>query len=313
MYKPESKISLIYPILPLRIRQAVMNIDRSELKEIQEIRLRRSKPLCVTALGKEYALTTDSRLVNDARAALIVSEEEVTSAYRAALDNSIHSHAADIRQGFITAAGGCRVGFSGTAVTGSEGRGTLLGVKDISSLNIRIAREILGCAEGIYDRFMKDEPASLLIAGTPGSGKTTVLRDLCRLLGQSAKIAVIDERNELAAVKNGCANCDVGLHSDVFTSYSKRDAIEIALRTMSPDVLVCDEIGSKNELEAFALALDSGVKIVASCHASCVSEVRRRPAVSRLIKLGAFDSCAVLGKGSLVGRVVEAAALRKRL
>ncbi|MBR4622310.1 MAG: Flp pilus assembly complex ATPase component TadA [Ruminococcus sp.] len=312
MYKNQSRITSIYPLLPLELRQAVMSIDKSELEEIQEIRLRRNKPIGITALGKEYFLTRSGTLSNDDANTVKVSGNVLEAVYRAALDNSIHSHASEIREGYITVGGGCRIGFCGTAVIEGGIEGRLQSVKDVNSLNIRIAREIHGCAEGIYSRFMKDGLSSLLIAGPPSSGKTTVLRDLCRIIGSSYKTAVIDERNELAAVKDGDTHCEIGLHSDVFTSYKKSDAIETAVRTMSPDVIICDEIGSKRELEAYLYALDSGVKLVATCHASSVCEARKRETVSKLIKLGAFEYMAVLGKGSLVGRVVEAAAVPRR-
>ena len=312
MYSTNSKITSIFPLLPGRLRSPLLSMSRSELREITELRLRRSRPFFVTACGREYALSPDGRLCNDPARAVTVTPDELTQVYRAALDNSIHSHAAEIREGFVTVSGGCRVGFCGTAVTEAGTDGRLQGVKDVSCINIRIAREVQGCAEELYNRTMSDGLSSLLLSGPPASGKTTVLRDLCRLLGADHRLAVIDERNELAAVEKGEPSCNVGLHRDIFTSYDKAAAIEMAVRTMSPEALVCDEIGSKRELSAYMYALGSGVRLIATCHASSVADAKRREVVSRLIKLGAFDRAAVLGTGPLTGRIVETATFGKQ-
>lgn len=311
--KSISKIANIYPLLPGRLRSAVLAVSRPEASRITELRLRRSRPLCVTADGREYALSQDGRLLNDPSQALTVTADDVEHTYRAALDNSIHSHAAEIRNGYITVSGGCRVGFCGTAVSEAGLGSRLQGVKDISCINIRIAREVPGCAEELYNRTMTDGLCSLLIVGPPASGKTTVLRDLCRLIGRTRRLSVIDERNELAAVERGEAACAVGLHSDIFTSYDKAAAIEIAVRTMSPEAVVCDEIGSKQELGAYLYAIDSGVRIIATCHAASIAGAKRRAVVSRLIKLGAFDRAALLGTGCMTGRVIDIAPLSEKL
>ncbi len=313
MYTVKSKIENIYPLLPCRLRSAVLAVSRPELSQITELRLRRSRPFCVTAGGREYALTHDGRLMSDPSQALTVTADEVEHTYRAALDNSIHSHAPEIRNGYVTVSGGCRFGFCGTAVNEAGPGSRLQSVKDVSCLNIRIAREVLGCAEELYNRTMTDGLCSLLIVGPPASGKTTVLRDLCRLIGRTRRLSVIDERNELAAVEKGEAACAVGLHSDVFTSYDKAAAIEIAVRTMSPEAIVCDEIGSKKELDAYMYALDSGVRLIATCHAASIAGSKRRDAVSRLIKLGAFDRAALLGTGCMTGQIIDTAVLSKKL
>ena len=178
-------------------------------------------------------------------------------------------------------------------------------VKNISSLNIRIAREMLGSSDEIYAKCFSDKPMSLLIASPPSGGKTTVLRDLARKLGERWRVALIDERNEFAATVAGEPQNLIGAMTDVFNSYNKYEGIMMAVKVMSPQILICDEIGSSEDNEALQYALNSGVKLIASCHASSLDELKKRRYISKLIKDKAFDALAVLGTGTMCGRLVS--------
>ncbi len=298
-----SKLDFAMELLTPKVKNAVMSISESERLRIQEIRLRIGKKLTVTVFGKEYFVTFDGRLMNSSENSVDITAEDIEYTFAHAFQNSIHSFHREITQGYITCCGGCRVGFCGTAILNSSKDFAVENVKFISSVNIRIAREVRGCSREIYERVFKDETASLIIAGAPSSGKTTVLRDLCRQLGNSRRISIIDERNEISASVNGFAQNDVGLMSDIFNSYNKYDGIMTAVKVMSPTILVCDEIGSKEDVKALEYALNSGVKLIATCHASNEDELKRRSGISRLIKEKVFDYTAFLGVGSMCGKL----------
>ena len=297
------KLEEIYDLLPPNIKGAVSSIPETEKSSICEIRLPRGRKLSVTAFAKEYFLNYDGRLISSCEGAADVTADDINYVFERALKGSVHSFRREITEGYITVSGGCRVGFCGTAVISPEKGYTVDNVKDISSVNIRIAREIKGCANEIYSKWSGSEAGGILIAGPPASGKTTVLRDLTRQLGSVYRVSLIDERNEIASVYMGEPQNDVGAKTDVLSSYDKYSGIMTAVRVMSPQIIVCDEIGSEKDFEALQYALGSGVKIIASCHAPSYSEVRKKRYISKLIKAGAFSACAVLGTGPLCGKL----------
>ncbi len=299
--RERSKLSYAMALLPDRLKAAVLSAGQSEREKITELRLRRGRSLSAVLYGREYFLTYDGRFMNSFEGAVEVTAEDISQVFTRAFRGSVHSFPREMAQGYITCEGGNRVGFCGTAV--SDRVGEVTSVKDISSINIRIAREVIGCAEAIFDRAFSDGLASLVIASPPCGGKTTVLRDLCRLLGERRRVSIIDERGELASVYEGESQNDVGARSDIFNAYDKSAAVVTAVKVMSPDVLVCDEIGAKGDLEALEYALNSGVRLVCTCHAAVFDDLKKRPAVGRLMKQGYFDFAAMLGTGAMCGRL----------
>lgn len=292
-------------LLPGELAQPVGMIPQLERVRIQEIRLRSGKFLTATVFDKEYFIRSDGKLVSSDEQAVKVTHDNIETLMKRALQFSVHSYSKEISAGYMTVAGGCRVGFCGTAVVSRAQGVGIETVKNISSVNIRIAREVVGSADELMRSVFSAGVKSLLIIGVPSSGKTTILRDLCRSLGRTNRLSIIDERNEIAAVSDGQASNDVGTLSDVFTSYEKYDAIMTAVRVMSPAVLVCDEIGSKEDMRALEYAVNSGVRLIATTHAPDYDQAKRRSGVSKLIKDKVFDYACVLGTGSLCGKVVR--------
>ena len=290
-------------LLDCRLISAVMRISSAWRAKLREIRLRRSKPLSVTVDDEELFVSADGLLLKEPKNAVTVTSESLLHSYRAALRNSVHAFEREISEGYVTVRNGVRVGFCGKAVYSDAGTPKITGLTDISSVNIRIAREIIGCSEEIYNRCFSGGLCYLLIAGPPSSGKTTILRDLSRLISQRYRVSLIDERNELAAVYEGIPANDIGSRTDVFTSYDKYSAIITAVRVMSPQVLICDEIGSSSEVEALRYAAFSGVHLIATCHASDMVDLMNKPAVSELMTIGAFDLAAFLGFGIKCGQI----------
>lgn len=306
----KNKLNYALPLLSDRVRAAVEKLPAGILSEVQEIRLRRAGVLGITLSGHERFVATGGRLTDDAASAFVITDADVDHTYYAALKNSIHSFEKEIRQGYVTAEGGNRVGFCGKAVISYENGERLLTLKDISSVNIRIASEMIGCSDDLCRNIFDGGLCSLLIAGPPASGKTTILRDLCRNLSERARIALADERGELAAVCAGTPQNSVGARTDIFTSYPKITAILTAVRVMSPEIIICDEVGSADELAAFEYAVNSGVRLIASCHAASFDELVHRPVISELLALNAFDFAVILGSGEKCGKVIDRIDLR---
>lgn len=299
--RERSKLSYAMALLPDRLKAAVLSAGQGEREKITELRLRRGRSLSAVLYGREYFLTYDGRFMNSTDGAVEVTTEDISQVFTRAFRGSVHSFPREMAQGYITCEGGNRVGFCGTAV--SDRVGEVTSVKDISSINIRVAREVIGCAEPIFDRAFSGGLASLVIASPPCGGKTTVLRDLCRLLGERRRVSIIDERGEVASVYDGEPQNNVGARSDIFNAYDKSAAVVTAVKVMSPDVLICDEIGAKGDIEALEYALNSGVRLVCTCHAADFDDLKKRPAVGRLMKQGYFDFAAMLGTGAMCGRL----------
>ncbi|MDE7363222.1 MAG: hypothetical protein K2N38_14965 [Oscillospiraceae bacterium] len=254
------------------------------LSGIAEIRLRAGRPgVCVNIFG-------DMRVCSEP-----FSAAEIADCFAEICRYSVHSFQEEIAQGFVTLEGGHRVGICGTAVTNG---GRIEMFKDISGLNIRIAHEVRGCADEIYSRFFRTSPRSLLIAGKPLCGKTTVLRDLARQLGERHRVTLIDSRNELSASYHGTPSLDIGLNTDALVGCAKSEGIMLALRTLSPEAIVCDELG--DDEEAVARAMFCGVKLIASAHAGSLDELETGERTRELARL--FDCRALIGER---GRLLE--------
>lgn len=278
---------------------AVGRLSDAQLEDIQEIRLRIDRPAAVCTEGKILYITENGQLTYNPVSAVTVSEQDMRRTFEAVCQYSVHSFQREISQGFITVKGGHRVGFCGTPVTRN---GTVENIKNINSINFRIAREVKGCSEKLFESCFSGGLCSLLVAGIPSSGKTTILRDLARLLGERFKVSVMDERGEIAAVWNGIPQNDIGINTDVFDGYSKTEGISAAVRVMSPQIIVCDEIGSEEDLSALRGAASCGVYAVASVHAADMSDLQRRFPKGGL---ESFDRIAFLSGMGKVSSIVE--------
>ena len=263
-------------LLSDRLREVMVRLGTKELESVNEIRIRLNKPLTLTVRSGHLVPDIEIR----------ANREDIDTVVSRAFRNSLHSNADRLCAGFVTYENGCRVGLAGTAAL-ADGR--VVNIKHISSICIRLPREIKGISDGIYEHCCCAAVASVLICGAPCSGKTTYLRDLTRCCGNRSRTALIDERGELAAVSNGKCTNDVGLLTDVYDGYPRKTAIESAIRSMSPEVIVCDEIGSDEDVSSLAYAAESGVKLIASCHCGSIEGLMRKPNISKLIKDGMFE------------------------
>lgn len=290
-----NRLDLAAKILPQDIKSALYSLSAARRNTLTEIRLRLGKAPAARDREEEFSLCGADKIK--------VGREHIDAVILRAFRNSIHSHKREMCQGYITIEGGSRVGFCGTAALNPENNFCIENIKDISSVNIRIAHEIKGCGAEIYDKYFSQKPVSMLIAGPPSCGKTTILRDLTRLAGNSRRVSLIDERCEIAAACKGFPQNDVGVMTDVFDGYGKYDGIMTAVKVMSPEVIVCDEIGADEDFNALVYALNSGVKIIATCHCENSDELIKKPVISKLIDYGAFDIALMLGDRQNLGQV----------
>lgn len=269
----------------IRIKELLKGVPEKIKATATEVRLRNDRPVeIVTMTGRVYVSqngVTD-KIINDD--SVLIRKNDILDVFHSICSYSVYSHTAEIKNGFVTLKGGHRVGMCGTAVfSGND----ISSVKDISSINIRIAREIKGCADKLCTLMKDCEKSSMLIVGKPLCGKTTLLRDFARQLSYTYKTAVIDERGELAGTYAGTAQNDMGM-CDIFNGYTKAEGIVQALRSMSPEFIFCDEIGSEQDAFGIEQASYSGVNIVATVHAQSIEDVLMRKNTSMILNSGRF-------------------------
>jgi len=241
----------------------------------EEIRLRVDRPMELICCGK-------SVIPDRCR---IVRPGDLEDTLRRCTGNSVHTYLPQLCKGFATARGGHRFGICGEAIrTG----GAVTGFRNITSLNIRIARQLVGIADPLTARLLERPKKSLLVVSGPGVGKTTLLRDLARGLSLHLHVAIADSRYELAGVSEGRPCFRIG-NCDVMSGVEPGDALEMLIRTMSPEYLVMDEITGRRELDALQSAAFAGVSMLASCHAACPEELRQREIYRPLLTGGLFQ------------------------
>lgn len=249
----------------------------------EEIRVRRNLPLALTVSGEIFFCDKSGQTSkNLPENPITVTKEECFETYYNLCNQSVYAHESEIKEGFITTENGIRAG-----VCGSYNEEGIL--KEIYSLNIRIPREIIGISNEALKGY---SDGGILIAGPPGSGKTTLLRDVVRNLSYRNKITVVDTRGEISG---GLIN-DLGPNTDVIVTPDKSKGIEIAIRTMFPEFLAFDEIGTTDELKGVLKGFKSGVKLITTAHIDNKYKLREREITKRIIDSGEIERIIVLSK-----------------
>lgn len=303
MLGQKSKLDKALNLLTPELAQSFYNMPDRKRKDINEIRLRNKKYLTAVIKGDEFYISANGNISSDYRDSVKITYEDIDHTYKTALRNTIYSFKREISLGYIITDGGNRVGFCGTAVLDDRGKNETL--KNISGISIRIAREIFGVADDLIDKLELTNLKSVLILGPPSSGKTTLLRDLCRQIGMKKRISLIDEKNEISATFRSVAQNDIGNFTDVFNSYTKYYGILSAVKIMSPQLIVCDEIGTAEDAEALDYAINSGVKIIATMHSGNIDDIFKKPHMKDLFSRNAFDYIVLLGTGDSLGKIVS--------
>lgn len=282
---------------PERIKNALLRIN---FNNVYEIRLRVNKPIAINQLGQTYFLSLKGQTSN-CNDAIILTKEEIEIIYYSICENSIFSVNDKIKHGFITLKNGARVGIAGEIVYENDKISTM---KNISSLNIRIPHEIYGCAEIAFNYCITNTFENTLIISPPGAGKTTIMRDLARQISKhniAYNIMIIDERNEISNTIGGITNFDVGILTDVIINSSKEFGFNTAIRTMRPDIIFTDEIGSIKDIESIRLAATCGIKLAATIHAASLNDIRNKKELEELIQSKIFKRYILLSTRKGVG------------
>ena len=286
--------------LPAEVSEPLLRVPRDAARGVTEIRLRSQRPVTLTIGGASYFLRFDGIPIRThTNGVLTLSHAQLESCFHAVCAYSVHTFEECISQGFVPMAGGHRAGICGTALYSDQA----FTVRNVTSLNIRIARtQLLRCSEAMR-RMLLDPHRGLLILGAPGTGKTTLLRACLKELSDAGiRTAVVDERFELAPVTDeGFAETPPDL-CDYFSGYPKHIAMLHAVRAMGPQTLVCDEIGGDEDVDAVRKAANAGVRIIATAHAPDERALRRRPALRALCETGAFQTVVLLSGEPGIGR-----------
>lgn len=274
---PDARLTQAAGCLPIELRNVLAQVSPAEQKQCEEIRLRMGEPLTVTLCGQERTLNSKT-----------IGQNELEETLGRATEYSMHTFADSLRQGFVTIRGGHRIGVCGQAAVQE---GMIVSFRHISSLNIRVAREIKGAADSNLLAQLNEDGAlySTLILSPPGRGKTTLLRDIARQLSDSGiRTALADERSELAGLYHGTPQFDIGRHTDAIDGCPKAEAAMILVKTMSPKLLVLDEITSERDVQAAEYASHCGTAVLASAHAWDLDDFRLRPLYRRLLERQIF-------------------------
>ena len=258
--------------LPHALRRFFYAID---LSEIFEIRLTVGRSVTLYGAHGRAFLSKDGTLSDEPYGCVRVNEAHIAEAMEIATHSSVYSAEDEIRNGFITLDGGHRIGICGSAVI-REGK--IAFQKDISSLSYRLAREVIGAADCVMDSiFPMGQVRSTLIISPPGSGKTTMLRDIARQLSQAGvRVCIADERREIAAMRSGRTSFDIGDSTTVLSGAPKTAAMLMMLRSMAPEVIITDEIGTAADAAAVSVMINSGTRLITSAHGSGVKQLRHR-------------------------------------
>lgn len=293
-----SFVETILKFLPKNIASIISKIPPDQKDELEEIRIRINRPIEIMLKGAPKFLP------------YIIQQEDAFHLMNKISQFSIYTLEEELKRGYITVSGGHRIGLAGKVILEE---GMVKAIRDIASFNIRIAKEQLGIAEWITPYLFKDTWMHTMIIGPPQTGKTTLLRDIARIISSghkrkeipAFKVGIVDERSEIAGCVNGIPQMSFGHRVDVLDACPKAEGMMMMIRSMSPDVLVVDEIGRAEDAEAIQEAVNAGIKLIMTTHGSSMDEIRKRPSLKNIIDQKIFQRFIVLNRASGPGTVTH--------
>jgi len=272
------------------------------IEKLTEIRMRLNKRLVVFVSGKPYYLALDG-ITNVKEKAIIVSREMLYNTIKRASERSLYAVNNQLKQGFLTVLGGIRLGICGEVVVEN---GKIQTIKNFSSINIRIAKEVKNCSLNILEYILSGGFNNTLIISPPGCGKTTLIRDILyqmSLRSYTYNVLLADERYEIANCFNGKPTLDVGDFTDIVSGVEKSYAFDCGLRSMGPDILVTDELATKDDMSSVLRISNSGVKLLASIHAKDIDQLKNKKDFEEILSQKVFKRFVVLGLSRGVGTI----------
>lgn len=302
---PQERFSReILPYFPLPLKNWLADLPHEALLHLEEIRLRINRPVICQFEGRYSWLSEQGRLATLYTDKPFILHSELLQKVIALISqSSFYALETELSQGYLTLKGGHRVGFTGEAIL-EQGR--LKGMKHLSSLNFRIAREIPGAADKLVNALIDETSHRIyhtLIVSPPRAGKTTLLRDLVRQISNGipglwpgANVGLVDERSEIAGCYQGIPQNDIGIRTDVLDSCPKAEGMMLLLRSMSPQVIAVDELGRAEDVDSVLEMLNAGVTVIATVHGHSIEEIQERPNMGNLIKNKVFERIIVLSR-----------------
>ncbi len=296
--------------LALEIKEPLSRLPASLKENTEEIRLRVNSPLMVYSKGLDHYIK-DTGEISNINEALIIDSNMILKTFQLVSNYSIYALSEELKNGFITIKGGHRVGIGGKIIYGREGIET---IKNISSMNFRIAREKKGISDDIIHHLIRDCVfQNTMIISPPQCGKTTLLRDIVRNLSNGLrnkglrgyKVGLIDERSEVAGLYNGIPQKDIGIRTDVLDSCKKADGIMIMIRAMSPEIIAVDEIGCQKDAESISEALRAGIRLIATVHGHSIEDVVSRASIKSLFDEKIFKRFIIMDNSLGIGTIKE--------
>ena len=290
------KYKQIMNILPTEVRNVFFQ-ENVRVEYLQEIRLRVNSSIILICKNKEQILP------------LIGTERIIRETLDYVSNYSLYAYENELKQGFITIEGGHRIGMSGQVLIEN---GRVKNLRYISSLNIRISHEIVGCADKLFPYITHNKQIyHTLIVSPPRCGKTTLLRDMIRQISdgndyvKGCNVGVVDERSELAGCYQGISQNQMGMRTDVLDGCPKAEGMLMLIRSMSPQLIAVDEIGAPEEVHAVKYAMHCGCKMIATVHGESLDEIRRKPLLEQMIKEQCFERYVVLCNKKRVGEIAN--------
>lgn len=294
------RIESVLNILPVQIREGVLD-EGLEFGKLQEIRMRIGQPLLLRYGGEERSL----RKMFAAR----ITPDEINETVQYAANYSLYAYEQEMRQGYLTIEGGHRVGMAGQVILDG---GMIRNLRYVSSVNIRIAHEIPGCADKALPYLIRDgDVLNTLIIAPPGCGKTTLLRDMIRQISSGARglegrnVGVVDERSEIGGSYLGVVQNDLGSRTDLLDACPKAEGMMMLVRSMGPQVIAVDEIGSMEEVQILKYAMCCGCRMLATVHGASLQEIRGKPMFQDFFTQKLFQRYLVLKHVKQPGLVEE--------
>jgi len=295
----------VIDILPERLQKILSGIPANVAQYVEEIRVREGRPLMIHGGGREYFVRQDGLPTSNQDEGYLVTRQDTSMLLQLLSNYSIYAVEEELRNGYVTVKGGGRVGLAGRIVLED---GKIKTLKSINSFNIRIPREVTGVADKVMPYItISNSVMNSIIFSPPQMGKTTLIRDIARQLSdgfskfKGIKVSIVDERSEIAGCLNGVPQNKVGVRTDVLDACPKAAGIMMLIRSMSPEVIITDEIGRTEDVGAVLEAMNSGIKIITTAHSASVNEAQNRPILAGLLEEKVFERILILGNSLGVG------------